>query len=213
VNERNYWKKKLSEYAEEDWSKDPSIFAEQVIDYFPLKGKLLELAGGRGNDSRYFAGEGYEVTYSDFVEEVVSEVEDTTDESLGISYMKIDLQESLPFADSTFEIVYSHMGLHYFGRKETQRVIREIHRVLKGRGTLAMLLNTLDDPEIREHNYQEIEPHFFEDPRSGLRKSYFSVEYLKELAEDFFEPLILDNQGETYKDEVKSLVRFVGERK
>lgn len=125
----------------------------------------------------------------------------------------MDLREPLPFNDNTFNIVYSHMGLHYFGRKETQDVLREIHRILRDGGTLAILLNTLDDPEIREHNYQEIEPHFFEDPRSGLRKSYFSVEYLKELTENLFEPLILDNRGETYKDEVKSLVRFVGKRK
>lgn len=83
MNQRSYWKKKLSQYSEEDWIKKPSIFAKQILGYLPSKGKLLELAGGQGNDSRFFAAKGYEVTYSDFVEEVVSNVEKKHGQQLG----------------------------------------------------------------------------------------------------------------------------------
>ncbi|MEX1112752.1 MAG: class I SAM-dependent methyltransferase [Candidatus Andersenbacteria bacterium] len=210
MDTRSYWKHKLSEYANEVWSNKPSIFAKQTLSYFPTKGTLLELAGGQGQDSVFFATQGYTVTYSDFVEDVVRNVEKNTDPGLDVWFQVIDLSKPLPFKNASFDVVYSHLGLHYFDNVNTKKVFGEIHRVLKTDGMLATILNTINDPEIKKSNYQEIEPYFFLNPRSGIKKSYFSQEYLSALVKGLFEPVLLDSAGETYKDETKSLIRFVG---
>lgn len=61
----NNWTNLHSIYEKQDWIKLPSIFAEQAITYFPESGKILELGLGHGQDSIYFAKEGYEVVSTD----------------------------------------------------------------------------------------------------------------------------------------------------
>lgn len=212
MNTNEYWKEKLSEYAEHEWSKHPSIFAKDIVSFFPPQGTVLELAGGQGQDSRWFASQGFAVTYSDLTEDVVQKVESQTTAEPNITCIAVDLSKELPFSPESFDVVYSHMGIHYFNRKETRRILTNIHRILKPDGIVALILNTIDDPEITTHGYEQIESYYFEDPRSGLRKSYFSADYLHELTQDFFEPLLLDHNGQTHKDEVETLVRFVGEK-
>jgi 2-polyprenyl-3-methyl-5-hydroxy-6-metoxy-1,4-benzoquinol methylase len=59
------WKELHSNYQEQDWIGKPSLFAETAIQYFPKKGKLLELGAGIGQDSLFFAKQGYDVLSSD----------------------------------------------------------------------------------------------------------------------------------------------------
>ena len=212
MDNHRYWEDKLADYTQEQWVKRPSIFATQSVSYFPSQGSILELAGGQGQDSEWFASQGFHVTYSDFVDKVVQQVRERTSGVQNITCTTADLSKELPFSPERFDVVYSHMGLHYFDRRETRRILTNIHGIVQSRGTIALLLNTVDDPEIREHEYKQIEEHTYEDPRSGLQKSYFSVEYLLGLSRGLFKPLLLDHQGRTYKDDVKTLVRFVGEK-
>lgn len=43
-------------------------------------------------------------------------------------------------------------------------------------------------------------------------RTYIS-EDLNEFTDELFDPVILDTKGETYKDKIKTLVRFIGKRK
>jgi len=38
------------------------------------------------------------------------------------------------------------------------------------------------------------------------------LEYLRKIIDGLFESVILDNKGTTYKDEIKTLIRFVGRK-
>ncbi|MDD4319884.1 MAG: class I SAM-dependent methyltransferase [Candidatus Peribacteraceae bacterium] len=213
MENNEFWKEKLAGYDEHEWSKHPSIFAQDVARLFPPRGSVLELAGGQGQDSRWFASQGFNVTYSDLVEDVVQKVRKQVATDPNITCLAVDLSKELPFKAASFDVVYSHMGLHYFDRMETRRIFANIHHTLKPDGIVALILNTIDDPEIQTYGYRQIEPHFFEDPRSGLKKSYFSSGYVQELTRDLFEQLLNDHNGKTYKDSVQTLVRFVGKKR
>jgi ubiquinone/menaquinone biosynthesis C-methylase UbiE len=210
---KDYWRKTHQIYSTKDWINDPTIFAQFAIDYFPENGKLLDLGAGQGQDSRFFAKRGYAVTSIDISDLALKlSKEKSEHESLDIEFMELDIADKLPFGDSSFDIVYSHLALQYFTDEKTREMFKEICRVLKPQGILACLFNTIEDPETTDENYKIIEKDYYQSPE-GLLKKYFSVDYLKDVSGGLFTQLILDSKGETYKDDIKSLIRFIGKAK
>jgi len=59
------WISKHNDYSKQDWIAKPSIFAEQVIDYFPRGGLVLELGAGHGQDGICFTSNGFGVLSTD----------------------------------------------------------------------------------------------------------------------------------------------------
>lgn len=213
ITNKQYWDEALKRYAAKSWVDKPTIFAEQITSYFPKRGKLLELAAGQGQDSRYFARLGYQVTATDLVDTGLNEAsQKAKKENLKIDFQVVDLAGPLPFPDAAFDIVYSHLGLHYLNKADTEKMFQEIHRVLKPGGVLAALFNTVDDPEINSSEFEKIEDNYYREAAFDFKKRYFSVDETKYFISGLFEPLLLDNKGETYKDEIKTLIRLVGRK-
>jgi SAM-dependent methyltransferase len=196
MNLQDFWQKKLSKYSQEEWATKPSIFATQVIKYFPSSGSLVDLGAGIGQDSQYFAEHGFQVLATDLVASEAQKI------------ISVDLSQPLPFSSASFDVVYCHLSLHFFDTQRTQQLFDEIFSVLKPGGVFATLTNTLDDPEVSKS--QNIGEDLYLTP-SGLQKRFFSVESMKTFTTKF-ETLLLDNLGETHKDETKSLIRFVGRK-
>lgn len=213
MTNKQYWNDALKRYTTKSWVDKPTIFAQQVAGYFPKQGKLLELAAGQGQDSRYFARLGYRVTATDLVDTGLRDAEQKAErENLKIIFQTVDLAQPLPFPDASFNIVYSHLGLHYLDKIGTEMMFKEIHRVLKPGGVLVALFNTVDDPEINSPEFEKIEDNYYREVAFDFKKRYFSVDETKYFINGLFEPLLLDNQGETYKDEIKTLIRLVGKK-
>jgi len=211
--ETQYWDAALERYKNKEWVDKPTIFVEQIKECLPVSGKLLELAAGQGQDSRYFARQGYDVTATDLVEIGLNEAKRKADEEgLNIDFQTADLSEPLPFSDGSFDIVYSHLGLHYLDKVGTEKMMREIHRVLKSGGILAALLNSIDDPEIQTDAFEKIEDGYYREVAFDFKKRFFSVESAGAMLENLLTPVLLDNKGETYKDEIKTLIRLVAKK-
>ncbi|MCC7004402.1 class I SAM-dependent methyltransferase [Candidatus Nomurabacteria bacterium] len=207
---KEYWDKKLiNDYGKKDWAYKPSIFAKQAIKFFPEFGSLLDIGTGMGNDAQFFQSQGYEVTATDQSDVAIN---DDKRRIRNVNFLVSDTAHGLPFGDKTFDIVYSHMALHYFDTQTTEKVFNEIHRVLKDGGIIAIITNTIDDPENKDPGYTKLETEYYQDPKS-IVKRYFSVDSMKKFTCDLFTSVILDNKGETYKDKIKTLVRFVGRKK
>lgn len=203
----------VNRYKVQDWINKPSIFVTQIIDLLPKTGKVLDLAAGQGQDSRYFAKLGFDVTSTDFNNAALELSKEKADaEDLTIDFLQVDAGQPLPFEDNSFDIVFSHLGIHYFNEKRTKAVFSEVNRVLKPGGFFAFLANTVDDPEIKEANFMKVEENFYKEVDTGLEKAYFSVDYVNLLNESLFEIILLDATGETYKDMTKKLIRFVGRK-
>lgn len=201
-----------SNYKGQDWIDKPSLFAETAIKYFPKSGKILDLGAGQGQDTRFFAEQGYRVISTDISDSALelSKMKISPAIKENITVEKHDLTSDLPFPNESFDAVYAHLSLHYFDRDTTTKIFDEIKRVLKSGGVLAFLANSTNDPEYK--NGEEIEPDFFK--IGEMSKRYLSVETARKFVWGL-DVSLLDNLGETYKDNAKgihNLIRFVGKK-
>jgi|GEM_PF-231030 len=199
-------------YQGQDWINKPSLFAQTVLSYFPQSGRVLELGAGQGQDSRFFAGHGYDIVSTDLDQSALELSRSKMDQKLAkkITLQQLDLRQELPFASSSFDIVYAHLSLHYFPADLTARILFDVQRVLKPGGILAFLVNATSDPEYGTG--RQLEPDYFEIEQ--VSKRYFSTASLRSFTK-YFDILLLDNHGETYKDNAKgvhNLIRFIGEK-
>jgi ubiquinone/menaquinone biosynthesis C-methylase UbiE len=205
-----YWTGGHEKYSTLDWIDKPTIFAKQIIKYLPKKTKLLDLGAGQGQDSRFFAKNGFTVTCTDITPIAIKLAREKAKKSnLSMKFKKVDISKKLPFKNSEFDIVYSHLALHYFNVEDTTKIFSEIYRILKPDGVLVALFNSKSDPEIKE--FKKIGDNLYLDPR-GLAKSYWTAKYLRKFIDRKFNTVVLDDEGETYKDRIKTLVRFVGRK-
>lgn len=210
---KSYWTKAHEKYSAHGLGVKTTKFAEETLGYLPDSGTLLDLGAGQGQDSRFFARNGFEVTSTDFTQHPLELSERLAEEeNLNINFLEVNVAKNLPFENAEFDVVYSHMALHYFDKETTKKMFLEINRVLKRDGVFATLLNTVEDPEIEREDFEEIEKDFYKIP-AGIYKRYFSVDSLRELTLDYFEPIVLDAEGKMYKDEIETLIRFVGKKK
>jgi ubiquinone/menaquinone biosynthesis C-methylase UbiE len=101
-------------------------------------GDVLEVGCGLGTDAINFARRGARYTGVDLTEASIDLVRKRFElEGLPATLSVADA-EVLPFADDSFDLVYSHGVLHH--TPETQRAIDQIHRVLKPGGTAMVML-------------------------------------------------------------------------
>ncbi len=207
---KSYWDKvHENKYSQADWSSKPSIFATQAVQYFPKSGTLLEIGTGQGGDADFFQLQGSKVTATDYSENAVVSASKRVK---NVDFQIIDTAQGLPFSDYSFDIVYSHLALHYFDAETTKKVFADIHRILKPEGIFATLTNTIEDPEIAKYNYEKLEDGFYRDPNKSIEKRYFSVKTITTFTNGLFKPLLVDNKGVTYKDEITTLIRFIGKK-
>jgi ubiquinone/menaquinone biosynthesis C-methylase UbiE len=210
---RDFWNQQHVKYVATDWINKPTIFATQIEKYFPKTGSFLELGAGQGQDSRYFAVNGLTITSTDFSGESLKFSKQKTPDYLKgqIKFQALDLSRNFSFTDSTFDIVYSHLAIHYFDHNTTEQIFSEIYRVLKPGGVLALLVNSTNDPEFGTG--KRLEDQFFQF-ENETTKRYFSLDSMRKFTKQF-KPLLIDTKGETYKDRaigVTNLIRFVGKK-
>ena len=114
------------------------------------KTKLLELGGGQGRDTFFFARNGLHVTMLDYSQIAVDTVNAKV-AALGLSQsvtsFQHDVREPLPFLDQTFDGCFSHMLYCMpITTEEVERLSQEILRVLKPGGLNIFTVRHTDDP-------------------------------------------------------------------
>jgi SAM-dependent methyltransferase len=110
-----------------------------VMGFNEFKGKrLLEVGCGMGTDLLQFARGGARCTGVDLTPRSV----EISSLHLGLYDMRADFAlcdgERLPFADESFDVVYSNGVLHH--TPDTAQAVREIHRVLRPGGLARVML-------------------------------------------------------------------------
>ena len=205
-----YWNKKHTGNFDGDWSNKPSIFAEYAVEFFPKEGKILEIGTGKGGDAGFFHSRGYEVVATDFSEEAIKFARKNFK---GVEFIRLDTAQGLPFENNSFDVVYSHMSLHYFDAQTTRKIFEDIHRVLKPNGIFATITNTIDDTEQEANDFEKLEEGFYKNTSKNISKRYFSTKSMEGFASGLFKTILLDSKGEVaYKERIKTLVRFVGKK-
>lgn len=150
---RSFWNKepcgaKLAESAEGS----PEFFAEvartrdalepfiaDFADFPSSRGKeVLEIGVGLGSEFVRFARAGAHVTGVDLTERSIELVRQRLDMEGLDGALHVADAENLPFADESFDVVYSWGVLHH--TPESEAAIREAQRVLRPRGRLCVML-------------------------------------------------------------------------
>lgn len=204
---RKFWDARHFEKNELTRMSQHSSFVEQSLEYFPKGGRVLELATGTGSDALFLANQGFKVVATDFSQPALDKLKRIAGDNTHIETKQFDLSDSFPFEDQSFDAVYAHLALHYFNSQTTQQIYDEMHRVLKPGGIVAVLLNSITDPEYGEG--EQLEEDYFNIPDKGPKR-YFSVATLQPFIRKF-ETVILDNKGaDPRRNHKENLIRFIG---
>jgi SAM-dependent methyltransferase len=128
-------------FLEEAWFAQPAGAPpfSGLIPYDELAGKdVLEIGAGTGVHARLLAASGAQLTAVDLTPTAV----ELTKARLAMHKLDADVREAdaehLPFADASFDFVWSWGVIHHSAH--TERVVAEIARVLRPGGRLALMV-------------------------------------------------------------------------
>ena len=145
---RDHWKKKITSYLAEDWSRQASPFVQLSEPYFKRGAKVLELGTGAGQDGVWLEEQGFKVILSDGDDTAFDQVQQKS--RYNTRPIKFDLTERFPFETASFDAVYAQLVLHYFDDETMHKIMNEIKRVLVDDGILSFMVNTVLDPEYKD---------------------------------------------------------------
>lgn len=138
-SQHSHWETAFIEDVEM-FGEEPSEPAKRAVCFFKANGvsKLLELGGGQGRDTIYFAQNGFHVYVLEYTDAGIAAIKARA-ESLGLSHLvnalKHDVRRPLPFDDETFDACFSHMlYCMAFTTQELTSLSEEVRRMLRPDG-------------------------------------------------------------------------------
>lgn len=121
-------------YLEDD------IWIDEYKKYFENKGKCLDLGCGIGQYSKKLMEYGYNVISADISEIALKKVSEFNE-----NIRKVDMSEELPFENNSIDLVFANLSIHYFSNEDTQKLMKEIKRILKNGGLFIGSVNGMQD--------------------------------------------------------------------
>jgi len=184
--QHQHWESMLSTKPDM-FGTEPSDPAQKAAELFKKEGKkkILELGGGQGRDTIFFAQNGFQVTVLDYCESGVETIAHKA-KSMGLSQsftpLCHDARKPLPFDDETFDACYSHM-LYCMAltTAELEFLSDEIRRVLKPNGLNIYTVRNTNDPHYQTGIHQGEEIYKI----GGFVIHFFSKEKVEHLAKGF----------------------------
>jgi cyclopropane fatty-acyl-phospholipid synthase-like methyltransferase len=148
--QQEHWEKMFTVNTEM-FGAEPSLPARRAAELFKKEGgrTILELGGGQGRDTLYFAREGLHVHALDYSREGVETIKvkaDALGTSQSVTALQYDVRQPLPFDAEVFDGCYSHM-LYCMALTTGQLefISKEIWRTLKPGGlNIYTVRNTTD---------------------------------------------------------------------
>lgn len=151
---------KWNDIHEERWSR-PAHDMYYFAYFWKKEGRqrILDLGCGIGRHSIFFAEEGFQVDAMDLSAEGIARVEAVAKErNLPITTTVGDMV-SLPFAADSFDALIAFHSIYHTDRNGIERVMAEIHRVLKPGGEVFMTLNSKNNPSFTNPTNKIIDAH------------------------------------------------------
>jgi SAM-dependent methyltransferase len=151
--QNQHWEDTL-ESKPEMFGREPSEPARRSAAEFKTAGahRILELGGGQGRDSLFFAAEGFEVHVLDYAQAGVDMIlRKAAEAGFGqrVTTMQHDVRRPLPAPDASFDACYSHMLFCMaFTTAQLEAIAREILRVLRPGGQCVYTVRNTSDPDF-----------------------------------------------------------------
>lgn len=157
-----------------------------IVNSIP-KGKALDLGCGLGQYTQYLMDKGFEVTSADISIEVLNKLKQNT---INANVVQLDMAKTLPFEDSTFDLVFANLSIHYFDKETTVKLLKEIRRIIKDGGYFIGSVNSTKTFKFIQDKASEIEPNYYFENGRNVRLwdkeqfDYFFKEYGLEVLEE-----------------------------
>lgn len=173
--------KLAKEYDDETknfWLNFPDTIITQFAEKIGTGGKVLDVGSGPGRDALLLQDKGLKITCVDASSSMVKLCRDK-----GLETVKADLL-SLPFEDETFDGVWAYTSLLHIRKKNIDKAILEISRVLK-RGGLFGLGLIEGSGELYRESAGVKKPRWFafyteNEILNLLKRHGFNIEYFDE---------------------------------
>ncbi len=138
---------------------------------------ILEIGCGSGADALFFARRGHRVTAIDFSRSAVEETAWAARRRglVAVTTHQLDYaRPPLPFPAESFDLIYSHLSLHYFPDALTTAVFDELWRLLKPGAFLCVKCRSTADSLYGQG--EDLGGGCFR--RNGHVRHFFSKEYM-----------------------------------
>lgn len=150
--QRQHWQKTFVQKPEM-FGSDPSQPARAAAELFGKEGKtrILELGGGQGRDTLFFARAGFHVDVLDYSANAVDAIAEKArrlELAGSVTARRHDVRDQLPFDDESFDGCYSHM-LYCMALTTTELefLSAEVRRVLRPNGLHVYTVRHTKDPD------------------------------------------------------------------
>jgi SAM-dependent methyltransferase len=157
---------------------------------------VIDLGCGFGNDTLFLSQKGFRVISCDYSEEALSRLKYFIENP---EIKLFNLLDGLPFSDNFAKVMIADLSLHYFSFNDTQKIVKDISRVLMDGGYLLCRVNSVNDIEFGAGHGAEIEEHyydiaenfkrFFDRKQIDVFFSAWSIEYANECEMDRYSKL------------------------
>lgn len=145
-----YWKEHINKNLEDD------IWIDEYKKYFENKEKCLDLGCEIGQYSKKLMEYGYNVISADISEIALKKVSEFNE-----NIKKIDMSEELPFENNSIDLVFANLSIHYFSNEDTQKLMKEIKRILKNGGLFIGSVNGMQGYDKIKETAVELEKHYW----------------------------------------------------
>lgn len=166
-----------------------SVFARDNEKLFPRSCVVCDLGGGTGSDALYFLEKGHVVWVVDISKLALKIVVEKSNElklKQNLTTVQVSFSENFSELPSEkFDVVYSHLALHYFSREQTLKILMQIRRILKKDGNCFISIKGAEDLKEMDwlkNNSVETEEGVFND--HGKIKSRFTIKQWTDMIKD-----------------------------
>lgn len=163
-----YWKKNLEKNKDKklDFLDDLWINKYEDIIKNIHVGKALDLGCGLGQYTKYLLDRGFDTLSADISIEALNKLKENIKNA---KIIQLDMSNTLPFEDNSFDLVFANLSIHYFDEKTTQNLIKEIRRILKDGGYFIGSVNSSKGYEFIKDTAVEIEKNYYFSDKRNVR--------------------------------------------
>lgn len=167
------------------------------------RGPVIDLGCGDGSDTLYLLNKGKKVVPCDGSINAIHNIRNNFPEV--DNAICFDMLNVFPFANNTTDLVVADLSLHYFTRKDTIKILKEIRRILKNRGHLLFRVNSVNDLNHGAGQGVEVEPNLYM-TSDGRYKRFFSSSDIYQMFNMFDVNYLREEPMKRYKLEKQTFI-------
>lgn len=189
-------KHRWDKYYEQETRFATDLWLRKYSAHFANCPKVLDLGCGSGSNITFLLSVHAQITAIDYSQVAIDKIK----QKWRLTAFVHDMRNTLPFGQSTFDVILADLSLHYFSLADTSKIINELYRVSKENGVVVARVNSINDINHGFGVGIKLERGFYND--RGRLKRFFDTEIIHEVFKDkFLVASAIEASTNKYEDE------------